>query len=60
MRPTAGRKDAPFPSYRDLKSRELYPTLTCETARAVLGWRPCEDPDEILERILESDASTKA
>jgi nucleoside-diphosphate-sugar epimerase len=49
-----GRADAPFPSYRDLKSRELWPVLSCRTARDVLGWRPCEDPDEILERSLRT------
>ena len=49
-----GQSDAPFPSYRDLKSRELWPVFSCRTARDVLGWRPCEDPDELLERSLRT------
>lgn len=51
-----GRKDATFPSYRDLKSRELAPELACETARDVLGWRPCDDGREILRRSLPHPA----
>jgi nucleoside-diphosphate-sugar epimerase len=45
-----GRGDA-FPSYRDLKSRSLWPALACQTARG-LGWQPCEDPREMLARLL--------
>ena len=47
-----GRKDAAFPSYRDLKSRELYPELACGTAREMLGWKPCDDGNEIVRRVL--------
>ena len=47
-----GRRDAAFPSWRDLRSRELAPTLRCETAREVLGWSPCDDGREILRRSL--------
>ncbi len=36
----AGRRDVPFPSYRDLKSRSLAPAFSSRTAREVLGWRP--------------------
>lgn len=45
-----GRRDA-FPSYRDLKSRSLWPALSCRNAREVLGWKPCEDTGEILRRL---------
>lgn len=51
-----GRRDAAFPSYRDLKSRELAPELRCETARDVLAWRPCDDGREILRRALRRPA----
>ena len=47
------RKDAVFPSYRDLKSRGMVPRLTCERARDVLGWQPCDDGQELLRRFLE-------
>ena len=46
-----GRSDA-FPSYRDLKSRSLYPALACSSARDELGWRPCEEREEFLRRLL--------
>jgi len=46
-----GRRD-PFPSWRDMQSRELYPVLACETARTVLGWKPCDDRAELLDRFL--------
>lgn len=44
-----GRRDA-FPSWRDLKSRALWPAFSCRRARDVLGWRPCEDAHEFLRR----------
>jgi nucleoside-diphosphate-sugar epimerase len=47
-----GRRDAGFPSWRDLKSRSLSPALTCRTARDVLHWQPCEDPRAFLDRAL--------
>ncbi|MCZ6597716.1 MAG: NAD-dependent epimerase/dehydratase family protein [Planctomycetota bacterium] len=47
-----GGRDAPFPSYRDLKTRQMWPTLTCERARRTLGWRPVEDRDELLARLI--------
>ncbi len=52
VKKVGGRRDAEFPSYRDLKSRSLYPGLACETARNVLGWKPCDDPEELLARTL--------
>jgi predicted dehydrogenase/nucleoside-diphosphate-sugar epimerase len=47
-----GRKDAAFPHYRDLKSRALVPELSCNLARETLGWKPCDDGEELLRRIL--------
>ena len=52
-----GRKDAAFPSYRDLKSRALHAALACDLARDVLGWAPCEDGEEILRRWLGSGST---
>jgi predicted dehydrogenase/nucleoside-diphosphate-sugar epimerase len=49
----AGRRPgATFPSYRDLKSRALVPRFTSRTAREVLGWKPVEDREGILERTV--------
>jgi nucleoside-diphosphate-sugar epimerase len=52
VKKAGGRKDAAFPSYRDLKSRSLWPELSCERARDVLGWRPVEEREEFLERLF--------
>ncbi len=43
------RKDAAFPSYRDLKSRALAAPLACDLARNVLGWKPVEERERFLE-----------
>lgn len=48
----AGRRDVPFPSYRDLKSRSLAPAFSSRTAREVLGWRPVEDREAFLDRTI--------
>jgi predicted dehydrogenase/nucleoside-diphosphate-sugar epimerase len=42
------RKDASFPSYRDLASRALTVPLACDLARTVLGWKPVEDRERFL------------
>ena len=47
-----GGRKVDFPSYRDLKTRELWPELSCETARNVLGWKPCDEPSEFLRRMF--------
>jgi predicted dehydrogenase/nucleoside-diphosphate-sugar epimerase len=46
-----GRRD-PFPSYRDLKSRSLWPEFSCRNARELLGWKPCEEREEFLRRLF--------
>ena len=49
----AGRRPgATFPSYRDLKSRSLAPGFSSRTAREVLGWRPVEDRETLLDRAV--------
>ena len=53
VKQAGGRRDAPFPSWRDLKSRALTPKLSCETARDVLGWRPVEDRERFLELCVQ-------
>ena len=55
VKKAGGRKDAAFPSYRDLKSRSLWPELACERAREVLGWKPVEDRDTFLARLFAED-----
>ncbi|MFG0319561.1 MAG: NAD-dependent epimerase/dehydratase family protein [Planctomycetota bacterium JB042] len=47
-----GGRKAPFPSYRDLKSRALAPPFSCERAREVLGWTPVEERGEFLDKAV--------
>jgi len=57
VKKAGGRRDAAFPSYRDLKSRSLAPTLSCRTARELFGWRPCDDGETLVRRfVLGSEA----
>ncbi len=49
----AGRRPGvTFPSYRDLKTRSLAPRFSSRTAREVLGWRPVEDREALLDRAV--------
>ena len=48
-----GGRRAPFPAYRDLKSRALALPFRSETAREVLGWSPVEDTPSLLEHIVD-------
>ena len=48
----AGRRQVPFPSYRDLKSRSLAPAFSSRTAREVLGWRPVEEREAFLDQAV--------
>ncbi len=52
VKKVGGRKDAEFPSYRDLKSRSLHPIILSPLSREVLGWKPVDDGLEILRRVL--------
>lgn len=51
------RPGATFPSYRDLKTRALVPRFSSRTAREVLGWRPVEEREAFLDRILRTPRS---
>jgi predicted dehydrogenase/nucleoside-diphosphate-sugar epimerase len=51
VKKAGGRRDA-FPSYRDLKSRSLWPEFSCRGAREQLGWQPCEEREEFLRRLF--------
>lgn len=42
------RKDAAFPSYRDLASRALTVRLASDLARTLLGWKPVEERERFL------------
>lgn len=55
-----GRRDAPFPSFRDLKSRALAPELPCRTAREVLGWTPVDDRERFLELAVRPMAAPES
>lgn len=48
----AGRRAAPFPSYRDLKSRALITPFASDLARERLGWKPVEDREEFLDKAI--------
>jgi predicted dehydrogenase/nucleoside-diphosphate-sugar epimerase len=49
----AGRRPGvEFPSWRDVKARALTVPFTSRTARDVLGWKPVEDRDALLERTV--------
>lgn len=49
----AGRRPGvTFPSYRDLKTRSLAVPFSSRTAREVLGWRPVEDREALLDRVV--------
>jgi len=60
VKQVGGRRDAPFPSYHDLKSRSMWAGLSCTTARETLGWKPVDDADEILRRMLPPTATPDA
>lgn len=49
----AGRRAGlEFPSWRDLKSRELAPPFTARIAREKLGWKPVEEREAFLDRCV--------
>ncbi len=57
----AGRRPGvTFPAYRNLKARALFPPFSSRTAREVLGWKPVEDREALLERTVRiySDQSS--
>jgi predicted dehydrogenase/nucleoside-diphosphate-sugar epimerase len=54
VKKVGGRKDAAFPSWRDLSSRSLAAPLSCRTAREVLGWRPVDERERFLELAVRS------
>jgi len=47
-----GRRDAPFPSWRDLKSRAMVPPVLADLARERLGWKPVEDREGFLDAAI--------
>jgi nucleoside-diphosphate-sugar epimerase len=55
----AGRRKAPFPPWRDLKSRSLAAHLSCRTAREVLGWKPIEERERFLELAIRPMAAPR-
>jgi predicted dehydrogenase/nucleoside-diphosphate-sugar epimerase len=54
------RKDARFPSWRDLKSRAMVPRLSSRLARDVLGWRPVEERERFLDVAVRVHAPERA
>jgi len=51
------RKDAAFPSYRDLASRALTVRLASDLARTLLGWKPVEERERFLELAVRAMAT---
>jgi predicted dehydrogenase/nucleoside-diphosphate-sugar epimerase len=47
-----GRKDAPFPSWRDLRSRGLVARFDCQDLAHATGWRPLADRAEFVRRAI--------
>ena len=47
-----GGRKVDFPSYRDLSARGLFGEFSCETAREVLGWRPVDEREALLDRCV--------
>jgi hypothetical protein len=47
-----GRRDAPFPSYRDLKSRGLVAPFDTSDVKRDLGWQPVQDWQAFIQRGL--------
>ncbi|MBS1809164.1 MAG: Gfo/Idh/MocA family oxidoreductase [Acidobacteria bacterium] len=45
-----GRRDAPFPSYRDLKSRGLVAPFDTTDVKRDLGWMPIQDEQAFIQR----------
>ncbi len=45
-----GRRDAPFPSYRDLKSRGLVASFDTTDVKRDLGWLPIQDTQAFIQR----------
>ena len=48
----AGRRKAPFPPYRDLKSRALGTQFASNVARDQLGWKPVEEREAFLDAAV--------
>ncbi len=58
---TAGRRPGvEWPSWRDLKARALVPPFSSDIARTVLGWKPVEDEDGLLELCVRVTANPLA
>lgn len=47
-----GRRDAPFPSYRDLKSRGMPARFDCSDVKRDLDWRPESDRKAFIDRAI--------
>lgn len=47
-----GRRDAPFPSYRDLKSRGMPARFDCSDIKRDLDWRPEADRKAFIGRAI--------
>lgn len=52
-----GGRKVDVPSWRDLKSRSLRPPFACDLARRHLEWRPVEEREEFLAKVVRPMAT---
>jgi predicted dehydrogenase/nucleoside-diphosphate-sugar epimerase len=53
------RREAAFPSWRDLKSRTLAPRFEANLARERLGWKPVEERERFLDLCVRGGSDSK-
>jgi len=49
----AGKRENPFPSYWDLKTRSLQTTLDCTKAKTILSWHPTDDFEDFVAKAIK-------
>jgi len=47
-------RNAPFPSFRDLKSRGMPARFDCTDAKADLGWNPVSEREVFIEKGIRA------
>lgn len=55
LKSAARKKENPFPSYRDLKSRGLTSPIDCSAAKRFLGWMPNRDEEFFYREAIQAN-----
>ncbi|MBM3526291.1 MAG: NAD-dependent epimerase/dehydratase family protein, partial [Alphaproteobacteria bacterium] len=55
-----GGRAAPFPSYRDIRSRGMVARFDCSATHAALGWKPCADRAVFIAKAFRAVAAAPA